>query len=316
MKTKKYLQILVIICALTLVSGFASNKEPLGNISNISVTPGQPNTRIILESNSPLTLVGSSYAPDRPATIFVDFDNVSTNVTPKIATHTTPLIQDIKIQRIDADKFRLHVDLKERVPYQIKTEDNNTIIELNQIQKTPGKYAFDPDVKSKLEKASGQVGYLTNISVADRKDRVDVRATLSHEAISNVFVLDKPLRLVVDLYNTYFSSSQSVHAINQLGVKKVRAAQFQISNPHTITRMVFDLTEPTFYSMDTANNNLTISFYKERLSHVAPAETKPSPPVVEKSEPKKEVNPPVEKKSPPTPVITEEKIEMPKTLRP
>lgn len=330
MKTKKYLQILVIICALTLVSGFASNKEPLGNISNISVMPGQPNTRIVLESNSPLALVGSSYATDRPATIFVDFDNVSTNVTPKIATHTTPLIQDIKIQRIDADKFRLYIDLKERVPYQIKTEDNNTIVELNQIQKTPGKYAFDPDVKSKLEKASGQVGYLTNISVADKKDRVDVRAILSHEAISNVFVLDKPLRLVVDLYNTYFSSSQSVHTINQLGVKKVRAAQFQISNPHTITRMVFDLTEPTFYSMDTANNNLTISFYKERLSQVAPAEIKPSPPVVEKSESKKElkteqpkpkteekkVNPPVEKKSPPKPVISEEKIEMPKRLRP
>lgn len=340
MKTKKYLQILVIICALTLVSGFASNKEPLGNISNIFVTPGQPNTRIILESNSPLTLVGSSYAPDRPATIFVDFDNVSTSVTPKIAPHTTPLIQNMKVQRIDADKFRLQVDMKERVPYQIKTENNNTIVELNQIQKTPGKYAFDPDVKSKLEKASGQVGYLTNISVADKKDRVDVRAALSHEAVSNVFVLDKPLRLVVDLYNTNFSSSQSVHAINQLGVKKVRAAQFQISNPHTITRMVFDLTEPTFYSIDTANNNLTISFYKERLTPVSPAVSKPavtpkaekklSPPVEEKTEPKKEVspelpkpkteekkvNPSGKKTSPPKPVITEEKIEMPKTLRP
>ena len=340
MKTKKYLQILVIICALTLVSGFASNKEPLGNISNIFVTPGQPNTRIILESNSPLTLVGSSYAPDRPATIFVDFDNVSTSVTPKIAPHTTPLIQNMKVQRIDADKFRLQVDMKERVPYQIKTENNNTIVELNQIQKTPGKYAFDPDVKSKLEKVSGQVGYLTNISVADKKDRVDVRAALSHEAVSNVFVLDKPLRLVVDLYNTNFSSSQSVHAINQLGVKKVRAAQFQISNPHTITRMVFDLTEPTFYSIDTANNNLTISFYKERLTPVSPAVSKPavtpkaekklSPPVEEKTEPKKEVspelpkpkteekkvNPSGKKTSPPKPVITEEKIEMPKTLRP
>lgn len=340
MKTKKYLQILVIICTLTLVSGFANNKEPLGNISNIFVTHGQPNTRIILESNSPLTLVGSSYAPDRPATIFVDFDKVSTSVTPKIAPHTTPLIQNMKLQRIDTDKFRLHVDLKERVPYQIKTENNNTIVELNQIQKTPGKYAIDPDVKSKLEKASGQVGYLTNISVADKKDRVNVRATLSHEAVSNVFVLDKPLRLVVDLYNTYFSSSQSVHAINQLGVKKVRAAQFQISNPHTITRMVFDLTESTFYSIDTANNNLTISFYKERLTHVSPAVSKPvvipkvekklSPPVEEKTKPKKEVspelpkpkteekkvNPSVKKTSPPKPVITEEKIEMPKTLRP
>ncbi len=316
MKTKKHVQILVIICSLALVSGFASNKEPLGNISNISITPGQPNTKIILESDAPLTLVGSSYALDRPATIFVDFDNVSTDITPQMATRTSPLIQDMKIQKIGTDKFRLHVDLKERVPYQIKTKDNNTIVELNQIQKIPGKYALDPDVKSKLEKTSSQTGYLTNISVTDKKDRVDVRATLSHEAISNVFVLDKPLRLVVDLYNTYFSSSQTVHAINQLGVKKVRAAQFQISNPHTIARMVFDLTEPTFYSVDTANNNLTVSFYKDKLTQVAPAEIKPSPPVVKQPEPKKEVNPPVEKTSPPKPMITEEKIEMPKTLRP
>jgi len=332
MKTKKYLQILVIICVLTLVSGFASNKEPLGNISSISVTPGQPNTRIILESNSPLTLVGSSYAPDRPATIFVDFNNVSASVTPEVAPHTTQLIQDMKIQRIDADRFRLHIDLKERVPYQIKTKNNNTIVELNQIQKTPGKYVLDPDIKSKLEKAPGHAGYMTNISVAEKKDRVDVKATLSHEPVSNVFVLDKPLRLVVDLYNTYFSSSQTAHAINQLGVKKVRAAQFQISNPHTITRMVFDLTEPTFYSIDTANNNLMISFYKERLTQVEPAISKPadstrpekkvSPPVAEKSEPKKEVKAEqpkpkaVKTKTTPKPVITEEKIEMPKTLRP
>jgi len=332
MKTKKYLQILVIICVLTLVSGFANNKEPLGNISNISVTPGQPNTRIVLESSSPLTLLGSSYSTDRPATIFIDFDNVSTSVTPKMLPNSSPLIQNMKVERIDADKFRLLVDLKERVPYQIKTENNNTVVELNQIQKTPGKYAFDPEVKTKLENASGQTGYLTNISVAEKKDRVDVRATLSHEAVSNVFVLDKPLRLVVDLYNTYFSSSQSVHSINQLGVKKVRAAQFQISNPHTITRMVFDLAEPKFYSIDAANNNLTISFYKEKSAMVAPVAAKPTlstsaennlpAPVAKEPEYKKEVTAELpeftaeKKTTTPKPVIPEEKIEMPESLRP
>ena len=324
MKTKKSLQILVILCALTLVSGFASNKEPLGNISNISVTPGQPNTRIVLESNSPLTLLGSSYATDRPATIFVDFDNVSTSITPEMESNATSLIQDMKIEKIDTGKFRLLVDLKERVPYQIKTERNNTVVELNQIQKIPGKYALDPKVKAKLEQTSSQVGYLTNIRVAEKKDSVDVSATLSHKAISNVFVLDKPLRLVVDLYNTYFSSSQSVHVINQLGIKKVRAAQFQISNPHTITRMVFDLTEPTFYAIDTANNNLTISFYKEKLAQAKPAiakpitttsiENKPSSPVAAKRE--ERITPPVETVTTPKPVIPEEKIEMPETLRP
>jgi type IV pilus secretin PilQ/predicted competence protein len=324
MKTKKYLQILVIICALTLVTGFASNKEPLGNINNITVSPGQPNTQIILESSSPLTLLSSSYAIDRPATIFVDFDNVSADVTPKIETHETLLIQDMKVQRLDADKFRLLVDLKERVPYRIKTENNNTIVELNHIQKTPGKYVLDQDVKTKLGNAPSQMGYLTNINVTEKPDRVDVRATLSHDAISNVFVLDNPLRLVVDLYNTYFSSSQSVHAINQLGVKKVRAAQFQISNPNTITRMVFDLAEPKFYSLDTSNNNLTISFYKERSTQVTPVATKPAPPAntAKKPETKEEIvveppKPEIEKKTtPPTAVISEEKIEMPETLRP
>jgi type IV pilus assembly protein PilQ len=320
MKTKKYVQILVIVCALTLVSGFANNREPLGNINNISITPGQPNTRITLESSSPLTLLRSSYAADRHATILVDFDNVSTSVTPKMASQKTPLIRDMKMERIDSDKFRLLVDLKERVPYQIRNENNNTIVELNHIQKTPGKYVLDPEVKSKLERASGQPGYLTNINVADKKDRVDIRATLSHNAISNVFILDKPLRLVVDLYNTYFSSSQSVHPINQLGVKKVRAAQFQVSNPHTITRMVFDLAEPKFYSLDTTNNNLTVSFYKEKPARVAPVVSEPSPSISEKktSVPpvKEKVNPPVEKTASPKPVIPEEKIEMPKSLRP
>jgi type IV pilus secretin PilQ/predicted competence protein len=328
MKTKKYSQILVILCAVCLVSGFASNKEPLGNISNISVTPGQPTTRIVLESNSPLTLLSSSYAADKPATIFVDFDNVSTSITPKMDSNTTPLIQDMKMEKLDADKYRLLVDLKERVPYQIKTDSNNTIVELNQIQRIPGKYAMDPYVKAKLEQAPSQMGYLTNIKVSEKNDQVDVRATLSHEAISNVFVLDKPLRLVVDLYNTYFSSSQSVHAINQLGVKKVRAAQFQISNPHTITRMVFDLTEPTFYAIDTANNNLTISFYKERVAQAKPAVAQlldtastenVRPPVEEKPEPKKEEiwdSHPVEETTTPKPVVPEEKIEMPEVLRP
>lgn len=328
MKTKKYVQILVILSVLTLVSGFANNNDSLGNISNISVTPGQPNTRIVLESNSPLSLLGSSYAMDLPATIVVDFYNVSTSVTPEIGSNTSPLIQDIKIEKIDADKFRLLVDLKERVPYQIKTERGNTIVELNQIQKMPGKYALDPEVKRKLEQTSNPAGYLTNIRIAEKNDRVDVSATLSHKPISNVFVLDKPLRLVVDLYNTYFSSSQAVRAINQLGVKKVRAAQFQISNPHTITRMVFDLTEPTYYAIDNKDNNLTVSFFKEKSAQAMPASAKPmttpgedndfsapkDPPKPKTME--KPAGPPAEKPTTPRPTIPTEKIEMPETLRP
>lgn len=320
MKKKKYGQILAIICAFTLVSGFASHNESLGHISNISVTPGLANTKIILQSDAPLTFAGSSYAPNLPATIYVDFDNVSPSITPKIETHETMLIKDMKVERLDADKCRLQVDLKERVPYQVRTENNNAVVELNKIQKTPGNYILDPLARSKLEMASSQAGYLTDISIDSRKDRVDVKAKLSQEAVPNIFVLDNPLRLVIDLYNTRFASPQSAYAIGQFGVKKVRAAQFKVSNPHTITRMVFDLTEPTLYSLNTADNNLTVSFYDERLTQADSAAVKVSPPAEEKAEPKKE-SPPVsrepkaeEKKA--KPVMTEEKIEMPEIFRP
>lgn len=338
MKTKKHLQILVCLCALTLVGGFASNIEPLGNINNIFISPGNPSTKIILETDSPLTLFRSSYSNDRPSTIFVDIDRVDTSVQPKLSSLETTLIKDMRIEKIDSDTFRLEVDLKERVPYQIISDKNNTILELNHIQRTPGTYSLPPETKDQLTQASDNVSYLTNIDVFEKEDRVDVKATLSHDAVSHVFVLDHPLRLVVDVYNTYFSTSKSVHSVNKLGLKKVRAAQFQVSNPHTITRMVFDLAEPKFYSLNSSGNGLTISFYKDKTAVAAPVVSKPvaqSPPFVEEKEkipppaikeskptenkPKvveQKENSPVEKVTSPKPFVSEEKIELPETLRP
>jgi type IV pilus secretin PilQ/predicted competence protein len=338
MKTKKYLQILVCLCALSLVSGFASHNEPLGNINNISISPGNPSTKVILESDSPLTLFHSSYAIDRPSTLFVDFDGVETNAKPDLSSLTSSLIKDLRISKIDSDTLRLEVDLKERVPYQIISDKTNTIVELNHIQRAAGKYVLSPEIKGQLTQAPERVSYLTNIDVSENADRVDIKAILSNEAVSNVFVLDQPLRLVVDLYNTYFSTSKSVQSINKLGVKKVRAAQFQISNPYTVTRLVFDLMEPKLYSLKTSDNGLTVSFYKDRTVRSSPAMSKsvsrPAPPVEEKAETPPPIvkeenpaenrpkaselkeNPPVEKVTTPKPTAPEEKIELPENLKP
>jgi len=316
MKTKKYLQILVCLCALSLVSGFASHNEPLGNISNISISPGNPSTKVILESDSPLTTFHSSYAVDRPSTLFVDFEGVDTNAKPDLSSLTSSLIKDLRIAKIDSDTLRLEVDLKERVPYQIISDKTNTIVELNHIQRSAGKYVLSPETKGQLTQASERISYLTNIDVSEKPDRVDIKAILSNEAVSNVFVLDQPLRLVVDLYNTYFSTSKSLQSINRLGVKKVRAAQFQISNPYTVTRLVFDLIEPKLYSLKSSDNSLTVSFYKDRMIRSSPAMSKsfstPAPPVEETAE----TPPPVEKVTTPKPIAPEEKIELPENLKP
>jgi type IV pilus secretin PilQ/predicted competence protein len=324
MKTKKFLQILVCLCALSLVSGFAIHNEPLGNIHNISISPGNPSTKVILESDSPLTLFHTSYADNRPSTLLVDFDRVDTHAKPDLSALTSSLIKDLRITKIDSDTLRLEVDLKERVPYQIISDRTNTIVELNHIQRSPGKYVLSPETKGQLTQASNQMSYLTNIDVSEKIDRVDIKATLSHDVVSNVFVLDQPLRLVVDLYNTYFSSSDSVQLINKLGVKKVRAAQFQVSNPYTVTRIVFDLTEPKFYSLNSSDNNLTVSFYKEKTVQSSPAViepvSEPAPPVEEKAEIPppvvKEKKPSVEKVATPKPIALEEKIELPENLKP
>jgi type IV pilus secretin PilQ/predicted competence protein len=338
MKKKKYLQILVCLCALSLVSGFASHNEPLGNINNISITSGIPSTKVILQSDSPLTLFSSSYAGDRPSTLLVNFDGVDTSAKPDMSTLTSPLVKDMRLTKIDSDTFRLEVDLKERVPYQIISDKNNTIVELNHIQRSPGKYVLSPETKSQLTQTANPMSYLTNIDVSEKIDRIDVRAALSHQAVSNIFVLEKPLRLVVDLYNTYFSTSKSEQSINKLGVKKVRAAQFQISNPFTVTRMVFDLAEPRLYSLNTTDNSLTISFYNDRTVRSSPALSKSlpkpatfvaetaeiPPPVIRednsvKSTPKpsvKKEDPPVEKVTTSKPIAPEEKIELPENLKP
>jgi type IV pilus secretin PilQ/predicted competence protein len=338
MKTKNFLQILVCLCALSLASGFASHNEPLGNIHNISISPGNPSTKVIVESDSPLTLFHTSYANNRPSTLLVDFDRVDTNAIPELSTLTSSLIKDMRITKIDSDTFRLEVDLKERVPYQIISDQTNTIVELNHIQRTPGKYILSPETKGQLTNPSNHTSYLTDIDVFEKSDRVDVKATLSHDVVSNVFVLDQPLRLVVDLYNTYFSTSDSVRLVNKLGVKKVRAAQFQVSNPYTVTRMVFDLTEPKFYSLNSSDNDLTVSFYKDQTIQASPVlsqpVSEPSHPVEEKSETaplvvKKEkpdesrpqaaeqkTDLAVEKVAAPKPIAPEEKIELPENLKP
>ncbi len=338
MKKQKYVQILAIVCSLALVSGFASNKEPLGNISNISIASEQPNTKVILESDSPLSLVRSGYAIDRPSTIILDFDGVNTSVTPKHIPQASSLVQDMKIEKIDANQYRLLIDLKERVPYRVKTGSNSTVLELNNIQRNSGKYILDQEVKRELEISSNQTNYLTNINISTDNDRVDIKATLNNKTVPSVFVLENPLRLVVDLYNTFFSASTSTHTINRLGVKKLRAAQFQVSDPHTITRLVFDLTDPLPYFIESTHNSLTVSFYKGDPTLAVPAtpaaqptpppprEEEPviPPPVREESLPEKAAPKiveqkstlPIEEVSASEPLFTEEKIELPNSLRP
>jgi len=322
MKKKQYAQILAVLFALTLASGFASGPDPGGVIGQISVSPGMPSTRIVLESSSPLALLGSRYAENRPSTILIDFDGVNTDSDPPISPRETTLVKDIQVEKIEPARMRLLIDLKERVPYRIISKDNQTIVELNKIQRMPGKYFLDSETSQALEKAGNGTAILSGIQVVDTGKRVDITALLNRETVSNVFVLDRPLRLVVDLYNTYFASKDPVHVVNKLGVEKVRAAQFQAGDPYTITRLVFHLTEPSYYSLDSGKDGLTVSFFK-KISAPLPqekaveSEKKPEKPVI--AEPPAREDPPLAVETPPgkKAVVPEDKtVEREKETKP
>ncbi|TET65246.1 MAG: type IV pilus secretin PilQ [Candidatus Aminicenantes bacterium] len=327
MKTKKYLQALSLLCILLLTSGFASNNESSTNINNISIEPGKLNTKIILEASSSLSIFNSHYSKKFPSTIVIDLDNVKTIQEPQFLPNESTLINGIKAEKIDTDKARILIDLKEKVPYRIISDKENTIIELNKIQKSPGDYILNPEIKKELEKSTKANIHLKEMYVSETKDRIDITARLSDEAISQILVLDNPLRLVVDLFDTLYYKPISVYPVNKLGIKKVRIAQFQVSNPYTITRIVFDITEPKFYTIDSSNEKMVFSFYKETAAQSVPVIGTPAPtdvkpnineqsipqkleqPVIKEVKPNIKEKPVQEKKN----QTTQEKIEPEKT---
>jgi len=265
MRGKKFIIAVSFLGILSLGSGAEGYSKPPGYIDNISIQLGNLNTKVVLESASGLSILDSFYMKEFPATIAVDIDKIQYDQIPKISTEKSSLIKNIKFEEREGNRLRLLLDVKEKVPYRIYPSQNNTIIELNQFQKAQAGYNIDPNVKSAIENQQASLVYLKDINITNSNEQLDITADLTGTTIPNVFVLNNPLRLVIDLHNTLFSNKPSNYSIQKFGVKKLRAAQFQVSDPYTITRMVYDLNEPIFYSLDNRNDKLTISFYGESV---------------------------------------------------
>ncbi len=277
MKRKNYLLVPPFLCLLVILIGYANSGEALVDIDKVLIQPGKLNTKIIFGTNSPLPAPKTYYSKDTPSTIVVELDNVKMTKKPQFARKDTSLIKDIKIEKAGAKKIRFLISLKEPVPYRIITNHKSTVVELTKIQRALKEYVFDSEAKKEFEKTPKKKISLEKIDVSETKDRVNITAKLSSEAVSNVFALDNPLRLVVDLFDTLYSNQTFDRPIKKLGVEKVRAAQFQYSNPNTITRIVFDLNEPGRYALNSTKDKLTISFFKDHAPLTSPKALTPAP---------------------------------------
>jgi len=255
MKRKKCWQVLSFLCILTLLSGVASSNDSGTFIDRIEVLTGKLSTKILLESASPLPVLRSQYAVDLPATIVVDFKCADSSLEPRLQHSDKALVKSIKIGKGDTNNLRLLIDLEEKVPYRIYNSQTTTIVELNTLKNEGG---FILDAKTRQSNIQ-----MKDLDISEDAGRLDVRARVSDAAFSHVFALDNPLRLVVDLYDTVMTSEKTDFNINKMGVKRVRSAQFQLEDPYTITRLVFDLDAPKFYTLSAAGDHVTVSFFKE-----------------------------------------------------
>lgn len=295
MKIKNYLNILAILCVLTLLTGFAYDDESLITIDKISVHPGKLNTRINLETKIPLPPPQTYYAPDAPSTIIVDLENTDTEIKPSIFQEEVSVVEGIRIKTLASDKLRLLIDLKERVPYRIFSDHQKTIIELNQILRNQDKYLIESRTTQELEKRKKKSIFLENIEISEEKDSIHIMANMTGKPVSQIFALDNPLRLVVDLFDTKYYDSRFFYPLQKHGIESVRAAQFQVSNPFTITRIVIDLAEIPFYTLNSEKRGLSISFYKPQPLPTMPSSKPPVPKITEPPPPPKKPAPTSEK---------------------
>ncbi|MGZ5513890.1 MAG: type IV pilus secretin PilQ [Candidatus Aminicenantales bacterium] len=310
MKKRILPAVLAGLCVLWLSALHAQGPAPAVQISKIQVLPGALATKLILETNGPLTVDRAYYLPESPRTLVLDVPRATTAAAPALPSSGTGLVRDIQVEKAGADALRLLVRLSERVPARIVRETGRTVVELNGVQRGQSGYVIDAATQAELDrKAKGEI-LLSRVDTTAGAEAISIKAALTGAVVTQVFALENPPRLVVDLFDTLLAAKSDVWPIEdpRSTVQRVRVAQFQTAGPRPITRMVFDLKEAGLYALDSRTDGLVVSFFpstaaapaalvqpapaSEPAPVPAPVRTEPAPP---KAEPK--IEPKIEAKA-------------------
>jgi type IV pilus assembly protein PilQ len=300
MKRKPIWLLFTSVGLVAIFAGYGYDSSSAATINKITTQLGKLNTRIILETDTAPTLARTYYAAK---TIVLELDHVSFTVPPPADTGDAQLVTGIQLEKTGAEQARLQIQVREPVPYTVASNANQTVIELNRIQRGQGEYQLEPEVQQRLDQGSGVSVFMNKLNCEEKDGELQFRANLSGGTVSQVFALENPLRLVVDVYNAVYEEPASVLPVDKHGLRKVRVAQFQLSNPRSITRMVFDLTEPKYYDLRSDKDGIVVSFLKEQSPVLTAANVTttqkpaPPPPAPAISVPKKEEAPKVETKA-------------------
>jgi len=309
------------LCVLLLSSLHAQSPGPFVTIGKIQVQPGALSTKLVMETSGRLLIQRAAYLADSPRTLVLDIAQAQTAAAPILPSSETALVRDVQVQKSGAQDLRVLVRLSERVPVRIAAESGRTVVEFNRIQRGQGAYQIDAATQAELDRTPRTEILLSRVDATAGPDSVAVRAALTGPAVTQVFALENPPRLVVDLFDTLLSAKSDAWPINdaRATVQRVRVAQFQTGSPRAITRMVFDLKEPGLYAMDARADGLTVSFFPAAAagaSVVQPAPTSAPVPVPEPAKSEAPSAPKIEPRPAAVEPKTEAKLEPKSTAKP
>lgn len=253
---------------LILVSAFLVQAAVL---SKIEVKPGLLSTRVILTADSPIQVKGLSYVSETPPVLSMELVKARPVELPATMEPGSRLVRNIRVEPL-GENLRIQIQLKDKVPFRLLAEDGKTVLEFNEFLRASS-YQIDPAMTA-LIRPENQVSF-ADLNVKSEADKVSFFINLTGEAPLQTFALENPSRLVVDLLNTNYPRSSQSYQVGRANVEKVRVAQFKAGDPCPITRLVFDLKETGWYSLDSTPRGLQISFYSPEAVVVAekPSET-------------------------------------------
>ncbi|HOP59947.1 MAG TPA: type IV pilus secretin PilQ [Candidatus Saccharicenans sp.] len=255
---RKNLWLVLAIINLIMVPGLALQAASAAtDLSKIEVIPGALSTRVVMIADKPLTVRQAAYISETPPVLVLELSGVRPVEIPARQPVDGRLVKEIRVEPA-GEHLKVLLSLKEKVPYRLGLEQGKLFIELNEFLKAAD-YPLDSALNNLLKKES-QV-YFSEMKVEAKPGKVNFKISLSGEAPVQTFALNNPDRLVVDLLNTQYPRGSQSYQVGQAKVDKVRVGQFKQADPCPITRLVFELKEAGWYSLDNSAEGLNITFY-------------------------------------------------------
>jgi type IV pilus assembly protein PilQ len=249
-------------------------------IQRVAIQPGRLSARVVFETDASLPLQKAYYARELPRTIILDLGAVQALQIPQVPAEEAALIKGLQWEKTDDGQVRCLIALSERVPFRVLAGPRSTSLELYKIQRGLDDYWVDPAVQQALLERKGGRAVLDRVDIAESDERVLVRARLNGAVPAQVFALDNPPRLVVDLFDTLYDRSGDIYPVNRNGLERVRVGQFQKGSPRLVARLVCDLSEPGRFDVQNGERELVLAFLKSQSAPLmtgTAAAAKPTP---------------------------------------